>query len=113
MANERRFTVREEHIKLIKRMYVGWQNCEFGAPDIDPKRPYGNSSVYLDIAEILDIKPATSCEHAQEFSAEQEEHMWELHRGTETALQILCALGGIEPGDYIQSDGRGKNWRRA
>ena len=34
-------------------MYVGWQDCEYGAPEIDPKRPYGNSDVEGDIAEIL------------------------------------------------------------
>ena len=43
----------EEHIKLLRNMYVGWGYCEFGAPEIDPKRPYGNSHVIGDIHTIL------------------------------------------------------------
>lgn len=108
-----RFTVREEHIKLLRRAYVQWQDCEFGAPEIDPKRPYGNSGVISDIAEILAIKPAKCCDHEQEFSREQEETLTELHRGTEQALQILCRLGSLEPGEYVNEDGYGDNWRRA
>ena len=47
------FTVTEEHLKLLRRAYVGWDPCEFGAPAIDCKRPYGNSDVISDIGEIL------------------------------------------------------------
>lgn len=47
------FTVTEQHLALLGRAYVRWDDCEFGAPAIDPKRPYGNSSVERDIAEIL------------------------------------------------------------
>ena len=47
------FTVTEDHLKLIKNFCVGWQDCDFGAPEIDPKHPYGNSSVCSDIANIL------------------------------------------------------------
>ena len=37
-------------------MIVQWRDCEYGAPEINPKRPYGNSSVELDICEILGWK---------------------------------------------------------
>jgi hypothetical protein len=47
------FTVTEGHLKLLQHLNIGWDDCEFGAPCVDPKRPYGNSSVYIDIAEIL------------------------------------------------------------
>lgn len=47
------FTVTDEHVKLLRRFQVGWQDCETGAPEIDPKRPYGNSAVPEDIHEIL------------------------------------------------------------
>src|SRR4028118_696601 len=50
---ERRFELTADHIKLIRRMNVGWQSCEAGAPEIDPKRPYGNSCMVGDVAEIL------------------------------------------------------------
>ena len=35
------FWLKEEHIKLLRAAYVQWNNCETGAPEIDPKRPYG------------------------------------------------------------------------
>ncbi len=48
--------ITKQHVKLAKRMYVGWDDCEYGAPAIDPKRPYGNSDVEGDIADILGWK---------------------------------------------------------
>lgn len=52
------FTVTDDHLKLLRRASVGWSDCEFGAPEIDPKRPYGNSNVLGDIAEILGLGEA-------------------------------------------------------
>lgn len=56
------FTVKEEHLKLMQRMNVDWHDCEFGAPAIDCKRPYGNGAVFQDMIEILGLekKPTTS-----------------------------------------------------
>ena len=45
------FTVTETHLLLLQRMQVGWCGDEFGAPEINPKRPYGNSSVLTDMVE--------------------------------------------------------------
>ena len=46
----------EDHLKLLRRVYVAWDFGEgYGAPGINPKKPYGNSSVERDIAEILDV----------------------------------------------------------
>jgi hypothetical protein len=94
------FTVKPEHLKLLKRMYIGWEDCEFGAPAVDCKRPYGNSWVYGDIADILDIKPAG--ENEEEFTDEQEDVMRGLHKEMQTVLQILVKnpLTGIRLGVY-------------
>jgi len=43
------FTVTDEHLKLLRRFHVGWHDCKTGAPEIDPKHPYGNSAVPEDI----------------------------------------------------------------
>jgi len=51
-----RFEIEPEHLKLIQRFYVGWNYCEFGAPEIDSKRPYGNSNVHRDMIKILGIE---------------------------------------------------------
>jgi Resolvase, N terminal domain len=53
IANPRHFAITDEHLRLLRRACVMWFDAEFGAPAIDPKRPYGNSIVYADMAEIL------------------------------------------------------------
>lgn len=47
------FVLTEDHLKLLAKSYWQWQDCETGAPEMDPKRPYGNSDVAGDIREIL------------------------------------------------------------
>ena len=49
------FILTYQHLNLMGNMHVGWQSCETGAPEIDPKRPYGNSDVAEDIANILGV----------------------------------------------------------
>ena len=42
-----------DHLTLLARSYWDWNDCEFGAASLDPKRPYGNSDVEDDLAELL------------------------------------------------------------
>ena len=100
MDNHQRFTVTQEHINLLRNAYISWDTCEFGAPEIDPKRPYGNSYVYGDIAEILDIEPALPNDE-DEFDDEQLSYMHKVHKETKTALQIFLSTGVMYPGNYI------------
>ena len=51
-----RFEIKPEHLKLIRRFCIGWQDCEFGAPEIDPKRPYGNSDVIQDMVDRHNVE---------------------------------------------------------
>jgi hypothetical protein len=50
------FTVTEDHLKLLRHAWVdAWNEGEgYGAPSINPKKPYGSSNVEVDIARILD-----------------------------------------------------------
>lgn len=96
MTDYSTFTLTENHIKLLRAMYVGWQDCETGAPEIDPKRPYGNSYVAGDIHEILtDTRTGD-----YELTEKEEEAYLALHRLTEYALQIVLATGKMLPGKY-------------
>lgn len=107
------FAVTEEHIKLLKRAVVSWNDCEFGAPEIDCKRPYGNSYVYGDIAKILEIKPEITDRYGEErFSREQTDKMFEWHAGTQTALRIFLATGEMRAGNY-ECPRYSRDWRRA
>jgi hypothetical protein len=106
------FTVTEEHIKLLRRTVISWNDCEFGAPEIDCKRPYGNSYVYGDIAEILGIKPAIEDEYGENhFSREQTDKMLKWHMGTQAALRIFLATGEMRTGKY-ECPRYSRDWRR-
>jgi len=107
MFDKIRFVLTEDHLKLIRRMTVRYNDYfEFGAPEIDPKRPYGNSSVYYDIVEILDIDPKGGDGHDSEFTEEQEELMLGIHKSTAKALQVILASGSFEPGIYESEEYR-------
>jgi len=112
MFNKKKFELTENHLKLIRRMYVSYNDhCEFGAPEINPKRPYGNSDVYGDIGEILNIKPHFIGKYDEDFSDEQEEYMLKLHKETAIALQVILSSGSFEPGIY-QADEYDTNWEK-
>jgi hypothetical protein len=99
--NLRTFTLTAEHLKLLREMYVGWQDCEYGAPEIDPKRPYGNSSVEADIHEIL------TGETEYELTEAQRERYAQLHRETQTAMQILLQVAEIPLGVWQNNQAYG------
>lgn len=103
------FTITEDHLKLARRMYVGWQDCEFGAPEIDPKRPYGNSYVYGDIAEIVGIQPSQN--EDEPFTEEQRARMNLLHKGMKHVVQIALHVGKLEVGNYEGAE-YGNEWRK-
>lgn len=90
------FTVTGEHLKLAKQMNVGWQDCKYGAPEIDPKRPYGNGNVALGIAEILGWKVGDE----DELTEEQERRAREIHKQMATVLQIGLQVGEFRDGLY-------------
>src|SRR4030042_6587273 len=106
MSTMEEFELRPEHIKLLSNSFVGWQSCETGAPAIDPKRPYGNSDVPSDVAEILGAA-GKKCPHCGEFleSAETDK-LLKLHRETEIALQIVLCTQSFVPGAYTKIDWR-------
>lgn len=100
------FTMTEDHRKLLRRMCVQWHACETGAPEVDPKRPYGNSSVSIDVAEILgwsvpNEERLSGCEYERQ-SADLESRAAAIHVETVVALQILVSTGQDAPGKYVR-----------
>jgi len=107
---DQHFTVTENHIKLLKRMIVSWDSCEFGAPAIDCKRPYGNSSVIYDIAEIIGYEYSTEDPDGEgEMVDEDYNYLRHLHEEMQTVLQIVLSSGSFAPGNY-KSDWAGYEW---
>lgn len=103
-----KFTVTEQHIKLLRHANVSWWDCETGAPCIDCKRPYGNSFVEGDMYEILEGK-----DYTEDFydNDDLRAKYLKLHSETETALQIVLTTGKFEPGEY-EADYCRINWRK-
>ena len=104
------FELKPEHIKLLKAAEWRWEDCEFGAPAIDCKRPYGNSSVYADMLEILCGKKSVKrCPHCEEIiSADTmytEEYLRELHSSLLMALRVIFNSGSMVPGTYENRSG--------
>ena len=99
-----KFELTKDHIKLASKMYVTWQDCETGAPAIDPKRPYGNSSVEFDICEILGWKMKGDDGDGPCYSSKQLVEAEAIHLEMEIALQIILSCKTFEPGNYVQTD---------
>jgi hypothetical protein len=102
MSSEQ-FRVLPEHIALLRAASVGWEDCEFGAPAIDCKRPYGCSSVYGSMVEVLTKaglwKGAQPDDHGQ-LEHDDYERLYQLHKETETVLQIILYTGTMTTGLY-------------
>ena len=104
----REFTVTEDHLKLLRHAHLYWDYDEgYGAPAINPKRPYGNSYVERDIAEILEA-PDSDWEWEDGAKAhptqEAEERFTRLHVETMIVLHIALATGEFRPGSYIRDE---------
>lgn len=99
MNDETRFTLTDDHIKLIQNFYIYFEDQWYnGAPAVDSKRPYGNSWVAGDVHEIL------TGEYCDELTEEQEAAYLKIHRETATALQIILVTKSFTPGTYIKYD---------
>ena len=105
-ATTREFTVTEDHLKLLRNARLFWEYGEgYGAPAIEPKRPYGESYVERSIAEILDA-PDRGWEFEDGAKAyitpEAEERFTRLHEETLIVLHIALTAGELRPGRYIR-----------
>lgn len=92
------FELTEQHVKLLQAMYARFNDTAYdGAPAIDLKRPYGNSFVAGDVAEILG---ETVDFDDDDMLEEEVERFMVLHRQTGTALQVCLSTLSFEPGLY-------------
>ena len=107
---KKQFTITNDHLKLLRRMYISWYDCEFGAPAVDCKRPYGNSYVYGDIAEILDIIPPDQ-DNGEDWSESTILQMDILHKQMALVLQIGIRVGYFRTGLY-EAEEYTENWTR-
>jgi hypothetical protein len=100
------FYVKEEHLKLLRRLNIKWMEIgsAYGVPQIDAKRPYGNSDVMRDLCGILGYET-----DGDGWNDPTEYAQAELfHREMATVLQICLQTRRFEAGRYWVKDGRWK-----
>lgn len=119
--NPDKFTVTADHIKLARRMWVSWDACETGAPAIDCKRPYGNSDVWNDVAEILgwtqldedDRRTWGTHDDFDDAYEDLRERALNIHYQMRHVIQIALVTGSMEPGTYHKREKyRSDSWER-
>lgn len=95
----KKFTITDNHLKLLRSMYVDWDDCEYGAPCINPKRPYGNSSVEDDIAEMIKWD-----KEEEMWNEKASKELYHIHREMQIVLQICLCLGKFETGNFVKQE---------
>lgn len=107
------FEVTRDHLKLIKCMYWEFNTDMYdGCPAVDIKRPYGNSNVWQDIAEILGIEKIETDDEPV-YPKGTREMCMKLHRETATCLQIITCNLMIKTGTYEKkSEYDSRSWRK-
>lgn len=107
-----RFTLTNEHLLLIKRMNIVFYDDAYdGAPAVDIKRPYGNSDVISDVAEIIGIEKQEDDYGEKFWPKGTVDRCKKIHQETAKALQVCLAAQSFEAGDYVSEDYR-DNWRK-
>jgi hypothetical protein len=107
------FVLTEEHVTLLRNSNVNDElsRVEYGAAQIDGKRPYGNSDVLMDIASLLGVEKIETADGESVIRKEDGDRLERLHRETPTALQVVLASGSFTPGTYQTSSPYHRDWR--
>ena len=90
------FNLTENHIKLLGELIV--ESDGYG-PQLESKRPYGNSAIAYDVYEIVNGYSWSDGDEGEMDEYTQQELM-DLHNDLEYALQIILQLKTFEIGRY-------------
>jgi hypothetical protein len=109
--NTKEFELKQYHLDLLKETYIDWDDCEYGAPAIDCKRPYGNSDVEDDIADIIKMPKKDNWDKNEEmWNDEAQEKLQDIHKETQIALQIILHCQSFKLGKYRKKEDYGQEW---
>jgi hypothetical protein len=112
------FTVTDDHLKLLRHICeLYWDPGEgYGAPFIGPKKPYGNSNVPQDVAEIVGAPDSDwerdQWDDARLLRADAEDRYLRLHVEAGMALKIAFATGEFRSGRYTRTNAESNDWQR-
>ena len=107
------FNLTEGHVRLLRRAYISSFVSDSGHAHIglSQKRPFGNSDIESDIAEILGEVPEGSTDECGLSEEMRVRMMRVLITEVPIALQVVLSSGSFEPGEYERS-GFGGEWVR-
>ena len=100
------FVLTRDHITLLRHANVTWSPQEWGGPQIDPKRPFGNGDLWKDVARILDWPAAADGDGYPYYDAAKA-----IHAELLTALEIVLRTSSFQPGRYVREAAWGSPWR--
>lgn len=106
------FELCEEHVKLLQNMSWEYSDCETGAPAVDCKRPYGNSYVPPDVAQILNVElPDEGNDEAYDDKVAE---VMRFHYESHTALEIILQTRSFDLGTYknVGKPGYNNKWEK-
>ena len=114
MANTEVFYLTRGHIKLLRHGYVNFDGsfC-WGSIGLNCKRPFGNSDVADDMANILGLIPFKSDDGDVWPKGTQDEMLHLYANELPTALQIILSTGSFEPGRYETEQCNSRGWHRS
>jgi hypothetical protein len=88
-VRDHQIKITDQHLALLQRMYIDWDDSAYdGAPAVGLKRPYGNSDVMGDVAEILGLWTYDE-ETDEEMPEEIEDQCRTIHEQMAVVLQVL------------------------
>lgn len=95
---EKTFELKPEHLLLLKRLE--WMSGDYGTPETDQKRPYGNSggAIACDIADILEWP----WDRDEGLHEPDRERAMELFGELSMALKVILENCSVEPGLYFK-----------
>jgi len=105
MTRPRRFTITDDHIKLIRHIIICTDfsqdpDCYPVVIGVNSKRPFGNSDVVEDMAGILGIDPIPVDSGETEYPVGTSKRRNEIYAELGTVLQIFVRVGRMEAGEY-------------
>jgi len=107
--SKKRFTVTEDHLKILKLLRIDYDQ----GPEVDRKRPYGNTDYQGDILTALGEKQTEAASGEKFWTKDQGNRADSLHREVGKALQIVLCTGMFETGTYEQRKSyRSNSWEK-
>jgi hypothetical protein len=107
LNNATDFTITGQHLLLLARLNIGWLDSNHGGPATSGRRPYGNSDMFSDIAEMVDEDAWLAARCAgdgtwEAYVAAHEDEFTRLHAETMIALRIVLQTSQFRSGRFTR-----------